>query len=48
MINFAKAFPEAGIVATLWRQLVSKFGTGFSEKNLRRMMQFAEVSPILR
>ena len=34
-----------GIVATLSRQLVSRFGTGFSEKNLRRMMQFAEVFP---
>ena len=33
------------IVATLSRQLVSKFGTGFSEKSLRRMMQFAEVFP---
>ena len=33
------------IVATLSRQLVSKFGTGFSEKTLRRMMQFAEVFP---
>ena len=35
------------IVATLSRQLVSRFGTGFSEKNLRRMMQFAEVFPDL-
>ena len=33
------------IVATLSRQLASKFGTGFSEKNLRRMIQFAEVFP---
>ena len=33
------------IVATLSRQLVSRFGTGFSEKSLRRMMQFAEVFP---
>ena len=33
------------IVATASRQLVSKFGTGFSEKTLRRMMQFAEVFP---
>ena len=33
------------IVSTLSRQLVSKFGTGFSEKSLRRMMQFAEVFP---
>lgn len=33
------------IVSTLARQLASKFGTGFSEKNLRRMIQFAEVFP---
>ncbi len=33
------------IVATLSRQLVIRFGTGFSEKTLRRMMQFAEVFP---
>lgn len=31
------------IVATLWRQLEKEYGTSFSEKNLRRMMQFAEV-----
>jgi predicted nuclease of restriction endonuclease-like (RecB) superfamily len=33
------------IVATLSRQLVSEFGRGFEDKNLRRMMQFAEVFP---
>ncbi|MGN7787124.1 PDDEXK nuclease domain-containing protein [Niabella sp. 22666] len=33
------------IVATLWRQLQSEYGTSFSEKNLRRMMQFADVFP---
>ncbi|ERJ60446.1 PDDEXK nuclease domain-containing protein [Sphingobacterium paucimobilis] len=33
------------IVATLWRQLQSEYGTSFSEKNLRRMMQFAEIFP---
>ncbi|MBU3676771.1 MAG: DUF1016 domain-containing protein [Chitinophagaceae bacterium] len=33
------------IVSTLWRQLASEYGTVFSEKNLRRMMQFAEVFP---
>lgn len=33
------------IVATLWRQLSSEYGTSFSEKNLRRMMQFAETFP---
>ncbi|MFN8578549.1 MAG: PDDEXK nuclease domain-containing protein [Candidatus Sericytochromatia bacterium] len=32
------------IVATLWRQLINEYGvTSFSEKNLRRMMQFADV-----
>ncbi|MBU0701948.1 hypothetical protein KKE26_11790 [bacterium] len=33
------------IVATLWRQLVKEYGSSFSEKNLRRMMQFASVFP---
>jgi len=33
------------IVATLSRRLVFEFGRGFEEKNLRRMMQFAEVFP---
>lgn len=33
------------IVATLCRQLQSEYGTSFSEKNLRRMMQFAHVFP---
>ena len=33
------------IVSTLSRQLVEEFGSGFSEKNLRRMVQFAEVFP---
>ena len=31
------------IVATLGRQLETEFGRGFDEKNLRRMVQFAEV-----
>lgn len=31
------------IVATLWRQLTAEYGDTFSEKNLRRMMQFAAV-----
>lgn len=31
------------IVASLSRQLIEEHGTGFSEKNLRRMVQFAEV-----
>ncbi len=33
----------AEIVATLSRQLAPEFGRGFEEKNLRRMVQFAEV-----
>src|SRR5437667_8438437 len=31
------------IVATLSRQLEREFGRGFAEKNLRRMVQFAEA-----
>jgi hypothetical protein len=33
------------IVATLSRQLVSEFGRGYTEKNLRRMIQFAAAFP---
>lgn len=33
------------VVATLARQLTAEYGGSFSEKNLRRMMQFAEVFP---
>jgi len=33
------------IVSTLSRQLVLDYGNGFSEKSLRRMIQFAEVFP---
>jgi predicted nuclease of restriction endonuclease-like (RecB) superfamily len=33
------------IVATLGAQLEAEFGRGFAEKNLRRMVQFAEVFP---
>jgi predicted nuclease of restriction endonuclease-like (RecB) superfamily len=33
------------IVVTLSRQLVLEYGNSFSEKNLRRMVQFAEVFP---
>lgn len=35
----------AEIVAKLSRQLVADYGRGFEEKNLRRMLQFAEVYP---
>lgn len=33
------------IIATLSQQLSAEFGRGFGEKNLRRMVQFAEVFP---
>jgi predicted nuclease of restriction endonuclease-like (RecB) superfamily len=33
------------IVATVGRQLANEFGAGFGEKNLRRMIQFAEAFP---
>jgi predicted nuclease of restriction endonuclease-like (RecB) superfamily len=33
------------IVVTLSRQLAQEFGTGFNDKNLRRMIQFAEAFP---
>jgi predicted nuclease of restriction endonuclease-like (RecB) superfamily len=33
------------IVVTLSRQLLTEYGRGFSEKNLRRMVQFAESFP---
>ena len=33
------------IVVSLSRQLEAEFGRGFAEKNLRRMVQFAEVFP---
>ena len=33
------------IVSTLSKQLVQEYGNSFSEKNLRRMMQFAEAFP---
>ena len=35
------------IVAAMGRQLEAEFGRGFGEKNLRRMIQFAEVFPDL-
>jgi predicted nuclease of restriction endonuclease-like (RecB) superfamily len=33
------------IVSALWRQLSEEYGAAFSEKNLRRMMQFAKAFP---
>jgi predicted nuclease of restriction endonuclease-like (RecB) superfamily len=35
----------AELVSTLSRQLEAEYGSGFTEKNLRRMIQFAEVFP---
>ncbi len=35
----------AQIVAAVGRQLETRYGRGFGEKNLRRMVQFAEVFP---
>ena len=35
--------PAAQIVSTLSRQLNPEFDRGFGEKNLRRMVQFAET-----
>jgi hypothetical protein len=36
------------IVVTLSRELVNKYGNNFEEKNLRRMIQFAENSQTLK
>lgn len=33
------------IVSSLWKQLSVDYGSAFSEKNLRRMMQFAKIFP---
>jgi hypothetical protein len=33
------------VIATLSQQLANEYGTSFSEKNIRRMMQFYEVFP---
>jgi len=38
-----KKFYGKNIVATLCQQLAIEYGSSFSEKNLRRMMQFAKV-----
>lgn len=34
-----------GIVVSLSRQLILEYGNGFTDKNLRRMIQFAEIFP---
>ena len=43
MLKDSRADYGQQIVAKLSRQLEQVYGNGFSEKNLRRMMQFAEV-----
>jgi predicted nuclease of restriction endonuclease-like (RecB) superfamily len=40
-----RAAYQEQIVVTVSRQLVTDFGRGYSEKNLRRMVQFAEAFP---
>ena len=40
-----RAVYGAEIVSTVSRQLEAEYGVGFAEKNLRRMIQFAEVFP---
>ncbi|MEW6615819.1 MAG: PDDEXK nuclease domain-containing protein [Thermodesulfobacteriota bacterium] len=43
ILHYKRAEYGKQIIATLSRQLEMEYGTAFSEKNLRRMMQFAEV-----
>jgi predicted nuclease of restriction endonuclease-like (RecB) superfamily len=45
MLGSKRATYGEQIVATLSRELVAEFGRGYAEKNLRRMMQFAEAFP---
>ena len=45
VLDGQRATYGAGIVVTLSRQLVADYGRSFEEKNLRRMVQFAEVYP---
>ncbi len=44
-LNNRRADYGGKIVVSLARQLEREFGRGFAEKNLRRMVQFAEVFP---
>lgn len=55
VLNDERALYGQQIIAQLARQLAAEYGQGFSEKNLRRMMQFAalfpneqQVAPLLR
>lgn len=45
VLQYKRAKYGTQIVAALSRQLQEKYGKGFQEKNIRRMMQFAEVFP---
>lgn len=45
ILNNKRAEYGKEIVATLSRQLTENFGKGFTEKGIRRMMQFAETFP---
>jgi predicted nuclease of restriction endonuclease-like (RecB) superfamily len=45
MLKGKRADYGAEIVSTVSRQLETEYGSGFSEKNLRRMIQFADVFP---
>ena len=45
VLGSARADYGGRIVATLARQLTERFGRGFEEKNLRRMIKFAQQHP---
>jgi hypothetical protein len=45
MLKGKRADYGAEIVSALARQLETEYGSGFSEKNLRRMIQFTDVFP---
>ncbi len=45
VIKYKRAEYGKQVIGILSRQLVSEYGYSFSEKNLRRMMQFATVFP---
>ncbi len=45
ILNDQRAEYGKQIVATLSRQLVQEYGTNFEEKNLRRIIQFAQLFP---
>lgn len=45
VLNHHRADYGSQIVVSLARQLEQEYGNGFSEKNLRRMIQFADIFP---